>query len=76
MFIEVGSNPASDIAKDLGCDLDERGFVKVGADQATSVNGVFAAGDVSDASNHFAQFATAAGEGAVAANSVFTYLQK
>jgi thioredoxin reductase (NADPH) len=76
VFIEVGSDPASELAKDIGCELDDKGFVKVGGDQATSVSGVFAAGDVSDASNHFAQFATAAGEGAVAANSVFSYLQQ
>jgi len=31
--------------KDLGCDLDERGNLKAGADYQTSVPGVFAAGD-------------------------------
>ena len=75
VFIEVGSNPATDLAKQLGCELDKRGFLSVKADQGTNVKGVFGAGDVTNASNHFAQFATAAGEGAVAANSVFNYLQ-
>jgi len=75
VFIEIGSDPASDIAKVLGCDLAEYGYLKVDAGMATSVAGVFGAGDVTDASNRFAQFATAAGEGAVAANGVFTFLQ-
>jgi thioredoxin reductase (NADPH) len=50
-------------------------FVEVGADQQTSVPGAFAAGDVSSGSNHFAQFVTAAGEGAVAVSGVFAFLQ-
>ena len=75
VFIEVGSDPASAIAKGLGCELDQKGFVKVDGAMRTTVEGAFAAGDVTNASNYFAQFTTAAGEGAVAANSVFSYLQ-
>ena len=75
VFIEVGSTPATDLATDLGCKLDDRKFLKVGDDMSASVEGVFGAGDVTSGSNHFAQFATAAGEGSVAANSVFNYLQ-
>ncbi len=75
VFIEVGSIPAVDLAKDLGCDLDDRGFLKVDESMSSSIKGVFGAGDVTSGSNYFAQFATAAGEGAVAANSVFNYLQ-
>jgi thioredoxin reductase (NADPH) len=75
VFIEIGATPATALAKDLGCDLDDGGYLKVGPDQSSSIKGVFGAGDVTNASNHFAQFATAAGEGAVAANSVFNYLQ-
>jgi len=75
VFVEIGSDPAVDLPKALGCTLDSHGFVQVDATQQTSVVGAFAAGDVSSASNHFAQFATAAGEGAVAANGVFNYLQ-
>lgn len=75
VFIEIGSDPASDLAKQLGCELDERGFVKVDGAQRTNVPGAFAAGDLTNASNFFAQFATAAGEASVAANSVFNYLQ-
>ena len=75
VFIEIGTDPASALAKDMGCALDPKGYVAVDAAMRTSVEGVFAAGDLSSGSNHFAQFATAAGEGAVAANSAFSYLQ-
>ena len=75
VFIEIGTTPAVDLGKSLGCELDDKGHLKVNPDMGTSVEGVFGAGDVTSASNHFAQFATAAGEGAVAANSVFNYLQ-
>ena len=75
VFIEIGSTPAVLLPKALGCTLDERGFLQVDEAMRTNVAGIFGAGDVTSGSNHFAQFATAAGEGCVAANSVFSYLQ-
>lgn len=75
VFIEIGSDPAVALTKPLGCLLDDRGFLEVKEDMSTSVPGLFGAGDVTSGSNHFAQFVTAAGEGAIAANSVFAYLQ-
>lgn len=75
VFIEVGADPASDLAKEAGCALDAKGYVQVDAAQATTVPGLFAAGDITTNSNYFAQFTTAAGEATVAANSVFKYLQ-
>lgn len=75
VFIEIGSNPAIDLPKKLDCEIDELGFLKVDAAQRTSVSGIFGAGDLTSASNHFAQFTTAAGEATVAANSAFNFLQ-
>ncbi|MDA1292718.1 MAG: FAD-dependent oxidoreductase, partial [bacterium] len=75
VFIEVGSIPAVDLPQQLGCELDDRGHLKVDDAMRTNIKGAFAAGDVSSGSNHFAQFSTAAGEGSIAANSVFSYLQ-
>ncbi|HRH94017.1 MAG TPA: FAD-dependent oxidoreductase [Candidatus Peribacteria bacterium] len=75
VFIEIGSTPAVQLPVSLGCSLDDKGFLKVDEAQRTTVPGVFGAGDVTSASNHFAQFTTAAGEATVAANSVFNYLQ-
>lgn len=75
VFIEVGSEPAVALPSQLGCALDERGFLKVDAGMRTSVPGVFGAGDLTSGSNHFAQFTTAAGEATVAANSAFHFVQ-
>jgi thioredoxin reductase (NADPH) len=75
VFIEIGATPAVDLPRKLGCALDDLGYLKVDEAQRTSIPGVFGAGDVTSGSNHFAQFATAAGEAAVAANSAFNYLQ-
>ncbi len=75
VFIEIGSTPAVELPKKLGCVLDDKGFLKVDEAQRSSVTGVFGAGDLTSASNHFAQFTTAAGEATVAANSAFNYLQ-
>lgn len=75
VFIEIGSLPATELPLKIGCELDEKGFLKVDAAQRASVAGVFGAGDLTSGSNHFAQFTTAAGEATVAANGVFNFLQ-
>ncbi len=75
VFIEVGADPATELAQKVGCSTDAKGYLQVDAGMRTSVPGIFGAGDITNGSNYFAQFATAAGEGAVAANSVFGYLQ-
>jgi len=52
---------------DLGCDLDEQGWVRTDATGQTSVPGVWVAGNVS---NPRAQVITAAGEGSAAAIAI------
>lgn len=74
VFIEIGSTPATALATPLGAAVNKRGFLEVKPDMSSSVPGFFGAGDVTSGSNEFAQFTTAAGEGAIAANSVFNYL--
>ncbi len=74
VFIEIGSDPATRLATQLGAKVDAKGYLQVDASMATSVPGLFGAGDVTSGSNHFAQFVTAAGEAGTAANSVFNYL--
>ncbi len=75
VFIEIGADPATALPKSIGCAVDEKGFLDVDKAMRTAVPGVFGAGDITNASNYFAQFTTAAGEGATAANSAFHYLQ-
>lgn len=74
VFIEVGSIPSTELGKQVGAEVDAKGYLKVDAAMKTSVPGFFGAGDVTNASNYFAQFVTAAGEGSIAANSAFNYL--
>jgi thioredoxin reductase (NADPH) len=75
VFVEIGAVPLVDLPKRLGCEIDERGHMKVDAGMRSNIKGVFGAGDITSGSNHFAQFVTAAGEGSIAAHSVFNYLQ-
>ncbi len=76
LFIEIGSVPNTDISENLGLDVDKKGYIKVSDDQRTSLDGVWAAGDITDNSNHFQQVITANAEGAVAAESIYKYLKK
>ena len=75
VFIEIGADPATTLCKELGCMVDAKGYLQVDNAMKTSIPGVFGAGDITSASNYFAQFTTASGEGAVAANSAFQFLE-
>ena len=72
VFIYVGYSPNVEM---LGEEFErtESGFLLTRSDLETSVKGVFAAGDVRD--KVLRQVVTAAGEGAVAAVSAYTYLE-
>jgi thioredoxin reductase (NADPH) len=75
LFIEIGSEPNADLPNKLGVALDKENYIVVKDDQSTSIEGVWAAGDATTNSNKLQQVATAVGEGAVAANSVYSYLK-
>jgi len=66
IFISVGEEPQNNLAKKLGCETDERGFVKVDKAMRTNVKGVYAAGDLTGG---LRQVITACAEGAIAALS-------
>lgn len=63
LFIAIGYKPATDIFQNQ-VDLDDYGYIKVKDNTKTSVEGVFAAGDVCD--TKYRQAITAAGWGAMA----------
>ncbi len=75
LFVEVGEVPIVSLAKQLGLKLSKDGFIVVGDDMSTNVPGVFAAGDITTGSIEFRQIITAAAEGAVAAQSAFSYIR-
>ena len=71
VFIEIGIYPNTDFVLDL-LDTNQRGEIKVGKRGQTGIDGVFAAGDVTD--SHDKQIVIAAGAGANAALGVAEYL--
>jgi len=71
VFIEVGLQPNSSFAVDL-LDLNEQGEIVVDNDCRTGVQGIFAAGDITQVRDK--QIVVAAGEGAKAALSAHEYL--
>jgi len=74
VFIEIGSEPNITLPVKLNIDVDEYHYIKVDREQKTSIEGIWAAGDCTTNSNFFKQVVTAVGEGAVAANSIYSYL--
>ncbi len=73
VFIAIGTVPTSELAKKIGVEIDERGYIVVDKEQKTNIAGVFAAGDCCN--NPCKKIITAAGDGAVAGDSAYYYIQ-
>jgi thioredoxin reductase (NADPH) len=74
IFVQVGEDPNSRIAREASVAVDEDGYVIVDALQRTSIHGVYAAGDVS---NHpVKQVGTAVGQGITAATEAYGYIRR
>jgi thioredoxin reductase (NADPH) len=71
VFIEAGATPAVKVIKKLGLEV-EKDYIVVDRNMKTNVEGVFAAGDVTN--GLFKQITTAAGEGAIAAKMAHEFL--
>lgn len=77
VFIEIGAVPAVSLATDLGVALTKNGLIKIQPDGSTSVEGVWAGGDVATAMEGLEprQIVHAVSEGAMSALSIFKYLK-
>jgi thioredoxin reductase (NADPH) len=73
VFVFVGLLPNTDFLKGTSIELDEVGLVKTDTKLRTSMNGVFASGDVRSGAT--LQIASAVGEGATAALNMREYLE-
>jgi thioredoxin reductase (NADPH) len=74
IFIEIGSSPLAEFTKKLGLKMDEEKFIHVDENMKTSVEGIYAAGDVS--SGKLKQVVVSASQGAIAAKSAYDWLSK
>jgi thioredoxin reductase (NADPH) len=72
VFISVGYIPHTELAEQLGVELDESGHIIIDKNQKTNVENVYAVGDVCVG---LKQWVVACGEGAVAATSAFEDIQ-
>jgi thioredoxin reductase (NADPH) len=73
VFIEIGTIPNSNLAKNLGVKTNQKGEIIINRKSETNIPGIFAAGDVADAP--FKQAITGVAEGVIAAYSAFDYLK-
>ena len=74
VFVDIGYDPESGLAAQLGAKLDDAGAILADREGRTSVPGVYAAGDVTSGS--FKQAITAAAQGVTAVNCAYDYLGK
>ncbi|MCK4417038.1 MAG: FAD-dependent oxidoreductase, partial [Candidatus Latescibacteria bacterium] len=73
LFVYIGTVPNSDLFEE-DIERDNRGFIITDQDMATSIEGVFAAGDVR--SKLLYQIATAVGDGATAAFAAEKFIEE
>ncbi len=74
LFVEIGSLPEINCPEGFSLKANEAGYLVVDAGQATNIKGIWAAGDITTASNNLRQIVTACAEGAIAAESIFKFL--
>ncbi|MFW9881533.1 MAG: NAD(P)/FAD-dependent oxidoreductase [Candidatus Thorarchaeota archaeon] len=73
LFIAIGVEPQSDLARKAGIELDEDNNIKVNRDQETNFPGIYAAGDVTGG---IRQVTTATGEATTAVMNAYLFIKK
>ena len=73
IFVEIGATPMVKCLGDLNLKLDKENQIVVDENMKTSVEGMFAAGDVTN--QKLKQVVVSAGQGAIAAKSAYEYIR-
>jgi len=73
LFIAIGVEPQTELAKKAGIELDKDNCIKVNRKQETNIPGIYAAGDVTGG---IRQVATAVGEATTAAMNAYLFIKK
>ncbi len=73
VFINIGIEPVSQLVRSIDVNLNDKSQIITDDCQKTNIDGVFAAGDVTD--NKLKQIVTAVSDGAVAAFSAYKYVR-
>ncbi|MGD9161578.1 MAG: FAD-dependent oxidoreductase [Desulfobacteraceae bacterium] len=68
VFISIGYSPSVELAKAIGAELTDEGYIKHDSRHRTSIKGIYSAGDVEGG---YKQIVTAAGHGSEAALAIF-----
>lgn len=73
IFVEIGSTPVTKFAEELNLKLDNEKYIIVDENMKTSIEGIFAAGDITH--HKLKQVVVASSQGAIAAKSAYEYLK-
>ena len=73
IFVQIGEEPNSKVAKDAGVATTNEGYILVDERQRTNIEGVYAAGDITN--RPIKQVGTATGQAIVAALEALAYLK-
>ena len=73
VFVYVGLDPMTDSVADLGI-TDESGWIITNERMETAIPGIYAIGDIRQ--NQLRQIATAVGNGAIAGQEAYNYIEK
>lgn len=76
LFLEIGQIPNTTLTQPLGIKTSPEGYIITDNQGKTSVEGVWAAGDITNKPIDFRQVITAAAEGATCVRSIHQWLQK
>jgi len=76
VFIEIGYNPNTELAQNIGVKVSKDKRIKVNKEMETNIKGFFAAGDATTGSNTVDQIVTGVAEGAIATRTIYFQIKE